>query len=73
MGTKNVNKQLETVVNAFPVQFTEEITYDLLHNDIEVVYNEKEKSRKYYINVIILFIIHLIWLWYYVEILNQKN
>ena len=52
MGTKNVNKQLETVISAFPVQFTDEITYDLLNDEIDVVYNEKEKSRNYYINII---------------------
>ena len=46
MGTKNVNKQLETVISAFPVQFTDEITYDLLNDEIDVVYNEKEKSEK---------------------------
>ena len=37
MGTKNVNKQLETVISAFPVQFTDEITYDLLNDEIDVV------------------------------------
>lgn len=52
MGTKNVNKQLETVFNAFPVKFTEEITYSLLSDNIEVVYNEKEKSRNYYVHVV---------------------
>lgn len=52
MGTKNVNKQLETVLNAFPVKFTEEITYSLLSDDIEVVYNEKAKSRDYYVYVV---------------------
>lgn len=52
MGTKNVNKQLETVLNAFPMQFTEDITYELLNDDIEVVYIEKEKSRKYFVNII---------------------
>lgn len=52
MGTKNVNKQLETVFNAFPVKFTEEITYNLLSDDVEVVYNEKEKSRNYYVYIV---------------------
>lgn len=52
MGTKNVNKQLETVLSAFPMRFTEEITYELLNDDIEVVYIEKEKSRKYFVNIV---------------------
>lgn len=52
MRTKNVHKQLETVLNAFPMQFTEDITYELLNDDIEVVYTEKEKSRKYFVNII---------------------
>ena len=52
MGTKNVNKQIEVILNSFPVKFSETITYNLLNNDIEVIYNEKEKSRKYLVNII---------------------
>lgn len=52
MGTKNVNKQLETVLNAFPIQFAEDIVYKLLNDYVDVVYNEKEKSRSYYVNII---------------------
>ena len=52
MGTKNVNKQLETIINTFPIQFSESVAYDLLNDDIEVIYNEKEKSRKYLVNII---------------------
>lgn len=52
MGTKNVNKQLTTVLNAFPIQFTEDIVYELFNYDVDVVYNQKEKSRNYYVNII---------------------
>lgn len=52
MGTKNVNKQLETIIGTFPIQFSESVSYDLLNDDIEVIYNEKEKSRKYLVNLI---------------------
>lgn len=47
MGTKNVNKQLEAIRNSFPVKFSEDVVYNLLNESIEVVYNEKLKSRKY--------------------------
>lgn len=52
MGTKNVNKQLETIRNSFPVKFSEDVVYNLLNKNIEVVYNEKLKSRKYYLDII---------------------
>ena len=46
MGTKNVNKQLETIINSFPVKFSEDVVYNLLNKNIEVVYNEKIKIEK---------------------------
>lgn len=52
MGTKNVNKQLEAIRNSFPVKFSEDVVYNLLNESIEVVYNEKLKSRKYYLDII---------------------
>lgn len=52
MGTKNVNQQLEVILNSFPVKFSETVTYNLLNDDIEVIYNENVKSRKYLVNII---------------------
>jgi len=52
MGTKNVEKQLEIILSKFPMKFSEEVTLDLLNNNIDVCYIEKMKCRKYKLNLI---------------------
>lgn len=52
MRVKNIDKQKKIILDTFPVQFSENIIYNLLSNNIDVIYNEKERSRKYIVDII---------------------
>ena len=52
MRVKNIDKQKNIILDTFPVQFSENIIYNLLSNNIDVIYNEKERSRKYIVDII---------------------
>ena len=52
MGTKDVDKQIKTIKNKCPLRFSESVTYDFFNENIDVVYNKNQKSRKYYLNII---------------------
>ena len=52
MGTKKVEIQKQKVLNSFPLEYGEGIILNLLSNNINVEYDEKKKSRKYFIHLI---------------------
>ena len=52
MGKHNAELKIKEILNSFPIKFSDDVTYNIYSNVVDVVYDKNKKTYNYYVKII---------------------